>query len=1069
MKSFLLIFSILFLSQISGLKAHSFSFDNSIESWGTWGTGLGGHDPKVGHTKAGSLWLSSDWGEAQTIHYNWNNLRPGLYKVTAFVRAQDVQPHTEGSSFWHFFDSGKGTENVFLSLHGSYEWRKIEYTVNTVKNNLSIWFRLRSPGQVWIDDLSIEPVIKPIGSIIISEPTALKRNLVKSQKETKKSAEIILLDFDKNKPSHPFSTASDQSGKKMGSISSREYYNFDPSNYLKGNWSNYDRIELDVFNGNNYFVEFYLTLGDKLSVNYWSQLNHKTHLAPGWNHLNFSLTQFLGERGSHRFARPLDRSNIKKIFLVVDANQKYNPSSKYFIDNIKLSFNPSPVPPDGLYAFDFTSHKDNEVSGFQKVTSQDLYHSERGFGFSAPRFWRVEDSQWAANSLRYSIGLLDGHFKVKLPNGKYRLKLVADRLGYWDPSFWKDRTIYINEIPVFKESRPFARDFLNDLLQFETVIPNKNDHPYDLYLKKIFKPIDLSFTITNGELDMKFEGDATGISLNTLVIWHVSHEQEARKFLNDQDKRSKLEFDWMTRPIAVKSLLREKSQRTATIVDASLLLRPGDLNKASNSSLKFQGGYGEKPYQMVQVRGTEGVEWNFTELKDKNGKNIPKEAIEAFELIPQYISPDLNHETYLVAGKYLKKITKAKVDIESGVSKYIYLSINIRPGTEPGLYSGKISLRSGKVREEYPVEVKVLDYSLPVIDFPVGFFGPDPINYSYFNDPKLEKIRKDFRHEAIRILGESGFTTFSGLPEVKLIVEGDSWRLDTTLIDQAMTAANRAGMSKVYFSYGGKFPQQFLDGSLIPNGVTEDQFFSKVSPLLSSYLNGPGMPVIVHTFSDEAGGYSDKISEDISLAKKLRTKFPFLDLGGFSSLSDSLTRELRSYFKYGFYSNVTKNQIGGVSKSQKWGSYNASPGNLDDPRFTFGPGLYYSRSRGLSHYLEWHSSSSNNFPYYDMDGRESDVTMFMPTSDGKLNPTLRFALAVEGLSTFRKLMVLEEAIAKQAVPSGQGLSATKFMQAVKAGSWSSSENILRPNSSFVFKDFANQLDGHLESLHSIRH
>jgi hypothetical protein len=95
--------------------------------------------------------------------------------------------------------------------------------------------------------------------------------------------------------------------------------------------------------------------------------------------------------------------------------------------------------------------------------------------------------------------------------------------------------------------------------------------------------------------------------------------------------------------------------------------------------------------------------------------------------------------------------------------------------------------------------------------------------------------------------------------------------------------------------------------------------------------------------------------------------------------------------------------------------------------------------------------------------------MFMPTTDGKLNPTLRFALAVEGLSTFRKLMVLEEAIAKQAVPSGPGLLAAKFMQSVKAGSWSSSDNILRPNSSFVFKEFVSQLDGHLENLHSIWH
>ena len=138
----------------------------------------------------------------------------------------------------------------------------------------------------------------------------------------------------------------------------------------------------------------------------------------------------------------------------------------------------------GVYAFDFTSHKDSQISGFRKVTSQNLYDPELGFGFVNPRFWRVEDSQWAANSLRYTIGVLGGHFKVKLPNGKYRMQLIIDRLGFWDPSFWKDRTIYLNGTPVFKESRSYANEFLKDLLQFEKNVPKIEDHPYDLYLKK---------------------------------------------------------------------------------------------------------------------------------------------------------------------------------------------------------------------------------------------------------------------------------------------------------------------------------------------------------------------------------------------------------------------------------------------------------------------------------------------------------------------------------------------------------------------------------------------------------
>jgi hypothetical protein len=225
------------------------------------------------------------------------------------------------------------------------------------------------------------------------------------------------------------------------------------------------------------------------------------------------------------------------------------------------------------------------------------------------------------------------------------------------------------------------------------------------------------------------------------------------------------------------------------------------------------------------------------------------------------------------------------------------------------------------------------------------------------------------------------------------------------------------------------------------------------------------MPLVVHTFSDEAGGYSDKVTEDVSFAKKIRSVFPFMHLGGFGSNSEKATTELRKFFEYGFYSNISKNQLNGFDRKSKWGSYNASPGNLDDPRYTFGPGLYFSRFKGLSHYLEWHSSSTNNFPYYDLDGRESDVTMFMPTSDRKLYPTLRFILAVEGIHSFRKILVLEEAILNRKGTAEDRSAAELWLESIKSGSLSLAENILRPVPAFNFKKFQAQLDKHISKLY----
>lgn len=1059
MKSYISLLLALFFISLC-VQAESFTFDSSLQDWGSWGSGTGVHSSKVGHKKSGSMWLSADWGDVQTLHYNWSHLRPGMYRVTAFVRGEDIQPHPDGSSFWHFIDTGKGTENIFLSLDGSYNWRKIQYTVRVPQNQLSMWFRLKAPGQAWVDDLSIEPVtVEEKLSISAAEPlTEVSGPEIASAGAYK---EIVLLDFDNIKRSHPFEVITNSQNQKMGKFSSRSYFNFDPSSYLSGNWSEYDRISLDVYNGNKTFLEIYLTLGDSTSTNYWSQLNHKTHIAPGWNHLNFSLTQFLGERGSHRYQRGMNLKDVRKWFLVVDPNERYAKNSNFFIDNIKLTRNPAPLPPAGVLAFDFTSHKDTSISGFKKVTSQNLYNSNRGFGFVEPQYWRVEDSQWASSSLRYSIGLLKGQFRVKLPSGRYRGRIVLDRLGYWDTSFWKDRTFYVNGTPVFKETRSAGMDYLKDWLQFEAIVPQNDDHPYDLYLKRLFKPIEFNAVVKNGFLNLEFEGDATGVSLNNLILWDVSSEKDAKNFLSQVEERNRLEFDWMSRPLAGKE---NESNDTVEVklIHPSLVLSPSGNSQSTGKEIFLQGGRGEKLYQLIQLRGQGEATIEISAIRSKEGKSIDSSAWTISEVIPQYISPDLNHETYMVAGKFLRPIN-GKIELSQDSTRYLWVEMKVPEEVQNSKYQGQLTVSLHKAKYEFPIQVHTFAFDLPHVDFPVGFFGPDPITYTYFESPDIDKIRKKYRHQAIAMLGAAGFTTISGLPEAKLVVEGDQWRLDSSAPDETMTAAIRAGMEKTFFSYGGKFPQQFFDGSLIPSGMNENEFFKKTSKILNGYLTQKGMPKIVHTFSDEAGGYSDRINEDIAFAKKLKTSFPFMLRGGFGSKANQATAPLNAYFDFGFFSNVTRSQMKSMGPKSKWGSYNASPGNLDDPRYTFGPGLYYARHGGLSHYLEWHSSSVNNYPYYDLDGRESDVTMFMPSSDGSLHPTLRFQLAVEGLSSYRKLKLLEQLIGTSK-DQAKVAKARDWLNSYKSGKFSAEDNILKPAASFSFTKFNQELNSHLSQI-----
>lgn len=1051
MKTKYLLSSVLSFSLLVGCAySKSFSFTPKEPQWSFYGEGTGAYVTNQGRDKeTSSLWLSTDWGESETAYFTWNDLSPGYYKVITYVRAEGVQKGSEGASFWHFYDGGYGTQSPFMDLHGDYEWRKIEYTIQVKASDLTVWFRLKSPGQVWVDDFFIEKVENANSKVSIEEAQPLKYSPKLKKMAGKTSGRKVLYTFDKSEPGHPFDLKN-----KAGAFSPQKYFNFNTGKMPLKDWSGYDRLEMDVFNPNSTYTNFFVTLADDKTTNYWSQVNHKQTLAPGWNKLNFSLTQYVGERGSQRFQRSINLNKLEKVFVVIDPDSKETFENKNFlIDNIALSSNPMPAIPENVWAFDFTSPKANSNTNLTQVTTRESYNDQRGYGFVDPKFWRVEDSQYASEMLRYSIGLLSGHFRVKLPNGKYQMSLVVDKLGYWDVPFWSDRTVYANGTPVFKETRGSAVDFTNDLLRFEGVLPEVSDHPYDLYLSKVFYNIDKTVDVTNGFLDLEFNGDATGISLNSLLLWSKSADAEGAAYKSALEKRNKLEFDWMSRSIA-----RPESANTkfsAGVVEPDLYLSPKSTKKTLSSELRFQGGAGENPYQVIQLAAganDEKISWSFGDFTNEKGEKINKSNLRVNDLVFQYTSPDINHETYLLLGKYLKPLSDVSVIVKKAQNKYLWLQLDIDAKTPQGLFKGEVVLHRGEEKISFPVEISVLNYTLPKIDFPVGFFGLDPLPYSYFPRNGYPELRKKYRHLALEKLGSAGFTTFTGLPE------------STSDLNDLFKESSKWGIETV-FSYGGQFPQTYLDLNKRSSGTSEEEFYKKAADELKPLLTRKDWPKIVHTFSDEAGGYSDKMASDIELARKLDKYFPFMALGGFGSYHGGDSVKLNSFFKYGFYSGLTRSDIQKVKEnSNRWGLYNASAGNLDDPRFSFGLGLYIARLNGLSQYLEWHSSAVNNYPYYDFDGREADVVMFYPTRDGKLLSTLRFELATEGLHAYKKLKVLEAAILNNTGSREALNSAKTWMDALKRENYFNSSPTFMSNKKNNFRDFDSQLNGHLKKL-----
>ena len=965
--------------------------------WSFYGDGYSQIVESNDRSDGKSLWLSCDWGENQTAFYQWKDLRPGLYKITYYLKAQDLQFGPDQVSLWNFHDGGEGTVTSYQNLTGTFNWRKVQYTVNVNKDSLIVWFRLKGPGSIWVNSFELNSTKVKLDSIVLGEPESEKKKRIHHELAiAPKKQTINLFNFNQSETGHPFSVKN-----RVGVFKPHKFYNFSLDDITPTNWRGHDRLEMDIYNPNDQFALFTVTLADDQSRDYWSQTNHKQNLAPGWNKVSFSLTQFVGERGSHRVLRSLNLDRLSKFYLIVDPDEHQEfKSSNFLIDNVKLAVYPAPLKPNGVYAFDFTSHKAQSTNGFTKVTTQTLYQSTRGYGFVQPSFWRVEDSQYVSESQRHTIGLLKGSFRIDLPNGKYKFRINIDKLGYWDVPFWQERNLYVNGRIAHKESRTKGIDYLQDLLRFQNIDPSVKDNPYDLYLSKIFSEIEKTVVVDNGFLELKFEGDASAISLNTLVIWNEEHDISANNYLAAINARNRLEFEWMSKPIR-PTITQNKNPSTINIIASRPDLDPVKFYSSSQSGLNFKGGRGEHLNQLLQIENTQNpLSWQIGELRNASGEKLNPEYIEFYEVINQFSSPDLNHETYAVNGKFLKKLNSPKLAFNKNPSQFLWIQLKVSEKIPKGTFKGEIHFNQGKNKTSLPLTIDVLNYELPKIDFPVGFIGLDPLPSSYFPGTDYHEIRKKFRYLALEQLSEAGFTTFSGLPEAKIKQKGNQIEIDSSELDELFEKSRKLNIGAIVYSYGGKFPQQLLE----VNGVD-------ISQKLQALLSKKNWPKIVHIFSDEANGYSDQMKNDVEKAQKLKTQFPFLPLGGFGSYHDRSAGVLNKHFEFGFYSSISQREIKNIlSQNKSWGLYNVSAGNYDDPRMSFGPILFTARKAGLSQYLEWSSAGFNNYPYYELDGREADVVNFYPTIEGKLYPSIRFELATEGLQFYRKMVLLENLI-----------------------------------------------------------
>ncbi|GAB4409847.1 MAG: hypothetical protein OHK0056_12260 [Bacteriovoracaceae bacterium] len=808
--------------------------------------------------------------------------------------------------------------------------------------------------------------------------------------------------------------------RHLETLNSNSYQNLKIDEFKNAKISDYDylRIKVDA-RGLKGTHQLFITIQDDQSKNYWSQLNHVASLTNGISSINVPLKQLLGERGSNQNRRQINYQQLKKVFLVLNPEKNSDARIKWGeVQLIKLAV---PSQFKNLLAFDFISERDHGEKCFKLVDQNSLYQKKNGFGFVNPKIWRTEDSQYADNLNRDVIYLNQGEFKVDVPNGAYKVMLNWNALGLWDPPFWKKRSLSVEGKTLVLETRDTTQDFLNDLLQFEQIIPNQEDHPFDLYLSKLMKPLEFDVEVKDGSLDFSFSGDASGVALNWMLIAPASQKMELSRYYQELSDSLRTQFDHLMRRVRGEKAFSSSVSKVQVSLDIN---RSTPEETLTTNEGEFSFGLIKGLSQLINIKmnlsnGSNGK----IDLIFDNKEDQKLFEIEFFRAIPQFVSLDRNHESYQLMTQFLTAMNDGSFEVRPRENHQFFVRLKLR-SVQNSFAQIKAKLQvseSQKVVAQFPLSIQLYRDELIRPDFPVGFIGLNSLKFSYFESVDAQTSRDTWDQKSLEFLASRGFTAFTGLPGEAHFEGG----LDTNRVLALISRAQNLGFVAPYFSYGGEFLHQFFE-----NGSKEGILKEKAT--LNEFLSKTSKTPIIFQFSDEPTGYAQTLERDLARGKFLIDNFKGLKLGAFThfnKLSDPEAKLVKMLSEVSL-SSVSVEAMAAMKKwGINWGLYNQAQGALDDPREAFGKELYARREQGLSHYLEWHMSALINYPYYDLDGREADVAMAYPSSNGRLNPSIKFEQAAAGLEDFM-LMIHLKKIKKSLQFPPKNLSGQKWRDAL---------------------------------------
>ena len=340
------------------------------------------------------------------------------------------------------------------------------------------------------------------------------------------------------------------------------------------------------------------------------------------------------------------------------------------------------------------------------------------------------------------------------------------------------------------------------------------DVTFDKYQMTAFHEKRFEVEVTDGQLNLEFQGENWACCVAAVVIFPADKAAEGEAFLKGVEAKRRFYFDnYFKRvlPTPNGDALRPtaEDQHRGLIVFQRDAMRDVSYNDSPRErevtgglvGEAFAGEYEPVTMALVPLRNLGKVQVSAGDLTGASS-TILASAIDLGYVSYRNSRVTMEGTVYTIAPRLI--MPGGVVNMPQGLTRRFWMTVRTPADARPGLYQGTITIRAEKGETaRVPLAFRVRSGALDPVDIPAGPFGY-AVGIPWFGeDPEAASYNQQMATKSLKKMREYGFTACTGLPSIAYRgFDRGKPVLDFASADASMKVAKELGFLAVT-TYGG--------------------------------------------------------------------------------------------------------------------------------------------------------------------------------------------------------------------------------------------------------------------------